>query len=68
MQLLQRKLLTLISLDTGMFVSDWKLARVQRMYKCDDRSKHENYRPISILPVVSKISEKRIFKQLYVRR
>ena len=35
------------------------------MYKSDDRSKCENSRPISILPVVSKIFEKEIFKQLY---
>ena len=54
-----------LSLHTGIFVSDWKLARVQPMYKSDDRSKCENYRSISILPVVSKIFEKEIFKQLY---
>ena len=39
------------------FVRDWKLARVQPMYKSDDRSKCENYRPISILLIVCKIVE-----------
>ena len=53
------------SLHTGIFVNDWKLARVQPIYKSEDRSKCENYRPISILPVVSKIFEKEIFQQLY---
>ena len=36
------------SLHTGIFVNDWKLARVQPIYKSEDRSKCENYRPISI--------------------
>ncbi|CAB4034905.1 Hypothetical predicted protein, partial [Paramuricea clavata] len=54
-----------LSLRTGIFVTDWKLARVQPMYKSDDRSKCENYRPISILPLVSKNFEKEIFNQLY---
>lgn len=53
------------SLRSGIFVSDWKLARVHPIYKSEDRSKCENYRPISILPVVSKIFEKEIFRQLY---
>ena len=38
---------------------------MQPIYKSEDRSKCENYRPISILPVVSKIFEKEIFQQLY---
>ena len=36
---------------------------MQPIYKSEDRSKCENYRPISILP--SKIFEKEIFQQLY---
>jgi retron-type reverse transcriptase len=38
---------------------------VKLIYKSEDRTKCENYRPISILPVVSKIFEKEIFQQLY---
>ncbi len=53
------------SLDTGIFVNEWKLACVKPIYKSEDRTKCENYRPISILPVVSKIIEKEIFQQLY---
>ena len=54
-----------LSLHTGIFISDWKLARVQPIYKSEDRTKCENYRPISVLPVVSKIFEKEIFRQLH---
>ncbi len=54
-----------LSLHTGKFVNDWKLARVQPIYKSEDRRKCENYRPISILPIVSEIFEKEIFQQLY---
>ena len=52
-----------LSLPTSIFVGDWELARVQPMYKSDDRNKCENYRPISVLPVVSKFfNEKKISK------
>ena len=52
-----------LSLRTSIFVGDWELVRVQPMYKSDDRSKCENYRPISVLPVVSKFfNEKKISK------
>ncbi len=55
----------LSALHTGIFVSEWKLARVQPICKSEDKSKCENYRPISFLPVVSKIFEKEVFRQLY---
>ena len=35
------------------------------IYKSEDRKKCENYRPISILPIVSKIFERSVFNQLY---
>ena len=38
-----------LSISTGIFVDDWKIARVTPIYKSDDRRKCENYRPISIL-------------------
>ena len=54
-----------LSLDTGVYVDDWKRARVIPIYKSVDRRKCENYRPIFMLPIVSKIFEKEVFRQLY---
>ena len=54
-----------LSRHTGVFISDWKLARVQPIHKSEDRTKCENYSPISVLPVVSKVFEKEIFRQLH---
>ena len=36
-----------------------------RIYKSDDRRKCDNYRPISILPIISKLLEREVFGQLY---
>ena len=49
------------SLDTGIYVDDWKRARVIPIYKSEDRRKCDNYRPISILPIVSKVFERDVF-------
>ena len=46
-------------------VDDWKDARVIPIYKEGDRRNLGNYRLISILPIVSKVFEKEIFKQFY---
>ena len=54
-----------ISLQSGIYVDDWQLAKIIPIYKSEDRKKCENYRPISILPVISKVSESEIFSQLY---
>lgn len=53
------------SIKTCCFPDDWKIARVIPLFKKGERSLPENYRPISILPVISKIMEKIIFNQLY---
>ena len=54
-----------LSISTGVFVDDWKRAKVIPVYKSEDRKKCENYRPISILPIISKLFEKEVFGQLY---
>ena len=52
------------SLTTGCFPNSLKIARVVPIFKAGDRSFLNNYRPISILPVFSKIFEKIVHSQL----
>ena len=54
-----------LCIKTGVYIDDWKKAWVIPIYKSEDRKKCENYRPISILPIISKIFERSIFNQLY---
>ena len=54
-----------LSLATGIYIDDWKRARVTPIFKSGDRRQCENYRPISILPAVSKVFEKEVFRQVY---
>ena len=41
-----------------------KLADVTPIYKKDDLNKSKNYRPVSVLPVVSKVFEKIMYDQI----
>ena len=52
------------SLYCGEFPESLKLARVIPLYKKDDASFFNNYRPISLLPAISKVYEKVVHKQL----
>ena len=42
----------------GEYPSEWKKANVSPIYKKEDRQCKVNYRPISLLPSLSKITEK----------
>jgi len=53
-----------ISLAQGRFPNSWKPAVVAPIFKGGDPLLTSNYRPISIVPIVSKISEKLINKQI----
>ncbi|CAB4036522.1 Hypothetical predicted protein, partial [Paramuricea clavata] len=44
---------------------EWKIARVTPIFKNGPRNLLNNYRPISILPVVSKLFEKVLYEQLH---
>ena len=46
------------SLNQGIFPSELKMAKIGPMYKSREKDKIENYLPISLLPVFSKILEK----------
>jgi retron-type reverse transcriptase len=52
------------SLCTGMFPDKLKIARIIPLYKKGDIHDFGNYRPISLLPSVSKVFEKTAFIQL----
>ena len=54
-----------LSLVTGIFPCAWKNARISPIYKGGDATDPGNYRPISILPVMSKIIERAVFDQMY---
>ena len=53
------------SLVEGYVPDALKLAKIVPVYKSKDKQCFTNYRPISVLPSVSKIFEKVIFKRLY---
>ena len=54
-----------LSIRTGVFPSRWKEARVTPIFKSGDIQDKGNYRPISILPILSKIIERHVHKHLY---
>ena len=47
-----------LSIRQGVFPNELKLAKVLPIYKSDDKRQLKNYRPISVLPFISKIFEK----------
>ena len=52
------------SIKSGIFPDRLKIAKVTPIYKKDDKTFIKNYRPISVLPVISKIFETVICDQL----
>ena len=53
------------TLSTGIFPNELKISRVKPLYKNGEVSQICNYRPISLLPSLSKIFEYVIFHQLF---
>ena len=54
-----------LSLSKGVFPQDFKVAKVSPLFKSGSRDQVENYRPISVLPIVAKVFEKEVNNQLY---
>ena len=50
-----------LSITTGIFPNAWKRARVSPIFKEDLKTDPNNYRPISVLPVESKLIERVVF-------
>ena len=54
-----------MSIESGIFPDSWEIARVAPIFKSGSTEDRSNYRPISVLPVVSRLFEKLIYDQLY---
>ena len=54
-----------LSLTSATVPDDFKLARVLPIYKKGNRNYEGNYRPVSILPVASKVLEKIVYNQMH---
>ena len=54
-----------LSIHSGKFPGIWKCSKVSALFKSGDRTNATNYRPISILPTLSKILERVVHSQLH---
>ena len=52
------------SLGEGYIPSEWKLANVVPVYKKDEKDHVENYRPISLLCIISKVLERCVLNRI----
>ena len=53
-----------VSLQTGIFPDDWKIAKVSPVFKEGNKTDCGNYRPISVTSVVAKLFEGLVYNQL----
>ena len=53
------------SFGEGVVPSEWKEAIVTPVFKKGSKSNPSNYRPISLLPILSKVQERLVFNKLY---
>jgi hypothetical protein len=53
-----------LAISSGVFPSAFKLGQIKPIYKNGDKSRVDNYRPITILPTLSKILERLMNKRL----
>ena len=52
-------------LENGKFPSEWKKANVVPVFKTSNKQELKNYRPISLLPVSSKIFERLLYDSMF---
>ena len=53
-----------ISILSGLFPSDCKIAKLKPLYKKGLKTNPENFRPISLLPLISKVIERIVYDQV----
>ena len=53
------------SILTGIYPNDWKTAKVTLLFKKGVKSDPHNYRPISVIPIISKVFEGIVYNQLF---
>ena len=53
-----------LSISKGVFPTELKVARVIPLFKANDPMSFSNYRPVSVLPLFSKILERLMYKRL----
>ena len=53
------------SIDTNTFPPQWKQARVVPLFKSGNANDVSNYRPISVLPILSKVLERHVYNAYY---
>lgn len=54
-----------LSLQKGIVPDEWKEARVTPIHKGGDQDDLNNFRPISVLPIISKVIERFVHDELY---
>ena len=53
-----------ISISSALFPSDCKIAKLNPLYKRRSKTNPENFRPISLLPLISKVIERIVYNQV----
>ena len=54
-----------LSITSGVFPSDWIIAKISPLLKSGDQSESNNYRQICVLPTIARIFERLTFDRLY---
>ena len=53
-----------IFISSGLFSSDSKIAKLKPLYKKGSKTNPENFRPVSLLPLISKVIERIVYDQV----
>ena len=59
------KLIFKSMINEGVFPEDWKKSNVVPIHKKESKNLTKNYRPISLLPIFSKVFERLVFNTLF---